>query len=72
MSRVQGTQNHSRPGCSGRPPTIRCGMPRQAVAQESFQAPPNSRTIAPLVANLPALGRRGAIAINQQSNLSKY
>jgi hypothetical protein len=43
-----------------------------AVAQESFQAPPNSRTIAPFVANLSALGRRGVIGINQQSNLSKY
>ncbi len=43
-----------------------------AMAQESFQTPPNSRTIAPLVANLSALGRRGAIGINQQSNLSKY
>jgi hypothetical protein len=42
-----------------------------AMAQESFQTPPNSRTIALLVANLSALGRRGAIAINQQSNLSK-
>jgi hypothetical protein len=39
---------------------------------ERFQTPPNSRTIAQLVANLSALGRRGAIAINQQSNLSKY
>jgi hypothetical protein len=43
-----------------------------AMAQESFQTLPNSRTIAPLVGNLSALGRRGAIAINQQSNLSKY
>jgi hypothetical protein len=43
-----------------------------AVALESFQTPPNSRTIAPLVANLSALGRRGAIGINQQSNLSNY
>jgi hypothetical protein len=43
-----------------------------AMAQESFQTPPNSPTIAPLAANLSALGRRGAIAINQQSNLSKY
>ncbi len=41
-----------------------------AVEQESFQTPPNSRTIALLVANPSALGRRGAIAINQQSNLS--
>ena len=39
---------------------------------ESFQTPPNSRTIAPRVVNLSALGRRGAIAINQQSNSSKY
>jgi hypothetical protein len=43
-----------------------------AMALESFQTPPNSRTIAPLVANLSALGRSGAIATNQQSNLSKY
>jgi hypothetical protein len=43
-----------------------------AVALESFQTPPNSRTIAPLAANLSALGRRGAIAINQQTNLSNY
>ncbi len=43
-----------------------------AMAQESFPIPPESRTIAPLVANLSALGRRGAIAINQQSNLSKF
>jgi hypothetical protein len=43
-----------------------------AVALESFQTLPNSRTIAPLAANLSALGRRGAIAINQQTNLSNY
>jgi hypothetical protein len=43
-----------------------------AMAQESFQTPPNCRTIALLVANLSALGRPGAIAINQQSNLSNY
>jgi hypothetical protein len=43
-----------------------------AMAQESFPTPPESRTIALLVANLSALGRRGAIAIKQQSNLSKY
>jgi hypothetical protein len=43
-----------------------------AMAQESFQTPPNSRTIAPLVANLSALGRRGALGINQQSNLSRH
>jgi hypothetical protein len=43
-----------------------------AMAQESFPTPPNSQTIAPLVANLSALGRGGAIAINQQSNLSNY
>jgi hypothetical protein len=45
---------------------------RFAEALESFQTPPNSQTIAPRVANLSALGRRGVIGINQQSNLSKY
>ena len=43
-----------------------------AMELESFQTLPNSRTIAPLAANLSALGRRGAIVINQQSNSSNY